>query len=135
MKNTAAAVLALVLVVGCAHQLSERNATIVMAKEVEKAKGATGISDAFTYEGQIVAYVTLRWEPLTAYGGAQTVEAKWFNGDKEVLRSKHDANLGRPPWYVWLTTRGTALGAGNCRVEIYANGVYLGQKAFTVTEK
>lgn len=134
--KTLAVLLAVLLATGCASQtMSESNANIVMAKNVDKVQGPSGISDVFDFEGQIFAYITFRWEPLTKHGGAQTIEARWFNGEKEIVRRQHQANFGTPPHYVWMSARGTALGAGTCRVDVYANGTFVGQKAFTVVEK
>ena len=127
---------ALILVTGCATEnLAESNTSIITAKKVEAGQGPSDISDTFTFEGNIYVFITFVWEPVTQHGGPQRIEARWFNGTKEVSRREHQGNFGPPPHYVWLWTRGTALGAGPCRVEIYANGKYVGQKAFRVVEK
>jgi hypothetical protein len=76
----------------------------------------------------------LLWDADTV-GGQQEIEVKWYNGDRLISRNTRTLSLKKPPHYVWFETRGTALGEGNCRVEVYANGVYLGSKSFTVTEK
>ena len=115
--------------------MSESNANIVLAKNVDRVQGPSGISDVFDFEGQIYAYITLRWEPLTKHGGAQTIETRWFNDEKVIVRRRYQANLGTPPHYVWIPARGKALGVGKCRVEVYANGRFVGQKAFAVVEK
>ena len=133
--KTLAVFVATLLIAGCAVPITESNTAIVMAKNVERGKGASGIADVFDFQGQIYAYMTFRWEPLTANGGPQTIEARWFNGQKEVMRREHQAQFGKPPWHVWMPATGPALGVGQCRVEVYVKGRYVGQKAFTVVEK
>jgi len=137
MKLACTVLIAICLMVsGCAtFTFSEKNTIIVMAKEVEKEKGATNISDVFTYEGNIYAYITLRWDDQDRPLGQYTVEAKWFNGDKLISKNQTNVHLGNTPHYVWLRTRGTNVGSGKCRVEIYANDIYVGSKSFTVVEK
>ena len=107
---------------------------IVMAKKVERNQGVSDITDSFTYEGLIYVYVTLLWD-LDTIGGPQEIEARWYNGDRAISRRTLTITLNKPPHYLWFQTRGTALGEGECRVEVYANGVHLGSKSFTVTEK
>lgn len=129
-------VVGLLLLAGCTTlPLTEANTTIVLAKKVEKDKGASDVSDVFTFEGNIYVYVTFRWEPVTQEGGPHVIEARWFNGSKEISRREYRANFGRPPHFVWLATRGTALGPGQCRVEVYADGKRVGERAFRVVEK
>jgi hypothetical protein len=131
-----AIVAALFLVAGCAGiDISERNTTIVTAKKVVKGQGASDITDTFTLEGQVFALLTFKWDDIEKHGGQQTIEARWFNGEKEISRRKHDANFGQSPWQVWFPMNGTALGVGKCRVDAYVNGKYVGTKSFTVVEK
>lgn len=123
------------LVTGCATiKLTEQNALIVLAKEVEKEKGPNKISDVFTFEGNIYVYTTFNWDVDRPIGQVK-VEAKWFNGDKLVSVGETSGYFASTPHYVWLKTRGTSLGAGKCRVEVYADGVFVGKKSFTVVEK
>lgn len=137
MKLVCTALIAICLMAtGCATvKMSEQNTTLVMAKEVDKEKGVKNISDAFTYEGNIYVYATFRWDDLGKPPGQQTVEVRWFNGDKLISTRQRNADFARTPYYVWFWTRGTNLGAGKCRVEVYANGIYVGSKSFSVVEK
>ena len=137
MKNVAT-VLAVFFLAGCVGvEITEKNTTIVMAKKVDKEGGARAseISDTFNFEGQIIAFLTFRWDRTDLQGGPQRIEARWFNGDKEVSRRTHEANFGAPPWYVWFPTNGLGLGVGKCRVDAYVNGRLVATKAFTVTER
>jgi hypothetical protein len=136
MKLTFNVLLSLcLLVTGCATiKLTEQNALIVLAKEVEKEKGPNKISDVFTYEGNIYAYITFNWD-VDKPVGPVNVEVKWFNGDKLISVGETSANFVRTPHYIWLKTRGTSLGAGKCRVDVYADGVFVGKKSFIVVEK
>lgn len=120
---------------GCTGiKLDASNANIVMAKSATREKGATQITDSFTFEGKVYAYVALTWDPEKT-GGQQEIEARWYNGDRLRSRRTHTATLNKSPHYVWFDTSGAALGTGNCRVEIYARDILLGTKSFTVKEK
>jgi hypothetical protein len=143
MNRTCTVLIAICLVVsGCATKkgsekniISEKNTIIVMAKEVDKGKGATHISDVFTYEGNIYVYATFRWDDPDRPAGQYTIKAKWFNSDKLISTGQHAACFARTPHYVWLQTRGTSMGPGKCRVDVYANDIYVGSKSFTVVEE
>ena len=135
-KILTTAVLAIILSAGCASvEMSEKNTIIVMAKNVVKDEGVSDISDVFTYEGKIYVFATFRWDEAEKAGGTQTIEVKWFNGEKLMWKQKHNCTFGRQPHFVWFSTHGTVLGAGTCRVEMYANNLYVGSKSFTVVEK
>ena len=137
MKNVATA-LAVFFLAGCAGvAITEQNTTIVMARKVVKEGGAhaSDITDAFNQEGQIFAFLTFRWEPISTHAGAQHIEVRWFNGDKEIQRRTYDANFGPSPWHVWFTTTGLALGPGKCRVDAYVKGKLVATRSFTVAEK
>ena len=125
-----------VLLTGCSTiKISERNTSIVMAKDAKKGEGPTGISDKFGLEGKIVAYMTFRWDETNVRAGQQNVEVKWFSGDKLVSTPKNTYAFGKSPHYVWFTTYGTALGVGKARVDVYVDGVFVGRKSFEVVEK
>ena len=136
MLRTFLAVILAVSVVSCAGvKMSEKNINIVMAKNVEKGKGATDITDTFTFEGQIFVYITFTWDEVERQGGNHEINVKWYSGEKLVSTRTHQALFGRPPYYVWFYTSGTSLGVGKAKVEIYADGVLVGSKAFEVVAK
>lgn len=137
MKLTFSVLIGICLIVsGCATiKMSEKDTVIVLAKEVDKEKGPSNISDVFTYEGNIYVYTTFRWNDQNTPAGSYNVEAKWFNGDKRISSSELRTYFNRTPHYVWFKTRGTAMGTGKCRVEVYANDIFVGSKSFTVVEK
>jgi hypothetical protein len=124
---------ALCLSACAAVKLTEQDAKIILAKKVDRNFNVSEITDLFTYEGQIYVYTTLVWDVDKA-GGRQEFEAKWYNGDRLISRFARTYTLDYNPYYVWFRIRGTALGAGSCRVEIFANGSFLGSKSFTVSE-
>ena len=137
MKNVAI-VLAVFFLAGCAGvEITEKNTTIVMAKKVVKEGGAhaSDITDTFGQEGQIFAFLTFRWEPISTHAGAQRIEVRWFNGDQEIQRRTHDANFGSSPWHAWFATTGLAIGPGKCRVDAYVNGKLAATRSFAVVEK
>ena len=124
---------------GCASvDLTERNTTLVIAKKVVRDSGASApveISDVFTLEGPVVAFLTFRWDRTDVAAGHQRIEIRWFNGDREISRRTHEGNFGRPPHYVWCTTTAIAMGPGPCRADAFIDGKRVATKAFTVTEK
>ena len=123
-------------IVGCAGvKFTERNINIVMAKNVAKGAGPTGITDTFTFEGKIFAYATFKWGEVEKEGGHHKIEAKWYSGEKLVSAQEREVTFGRPPHYVWFSTRGTSLGAGKAKAEIYADGLLVGSKNFEVVTK
>lgn len=132
----AACCAASLLISGCSTiKISERNTSIVLAKDAKKGEGPSGIADTFPLEGKIVAYMTFGWDDTNARGGSQKVEVKWFSGDRLVSAPSNSFDFGRPPHYVWFTTYGTALGIGKARVEVYVDGVFAGSKTFEIVGK
>ena len=115
-------------------KIEERNTTIVTAKNVTREQGATGITDHFTFEEKIFAAAALKWDTDKS-GGRQTIEAKWYNGERLVSRTSQTFNMNNPPFYAWFSTLWASLGVGKCRVEMYANDNYIGSKTFTISEK
>ena len=130
-----ATVVALALVTGCTSiPIGPQNATVVTAKNFERGKGVTGISDSFTFEGSIYVLTTLTWDTHTSVG-TKMFEVRWFNGEKLKSKQAHSVALDRTPWYVYFSTTGIALGAGDCRAEVFADNVLLGTRNFRVQEK
>jgi len=124
------------MVSGCATiKMSEKDTVIVLAKDVDKEKGPSNITDVFTFEGNIYAYTTFRWDIQNTSAGSYNIEVKWFNGDRQISTSQQRVYFNQTPHYVWSKTRGTAMGTGKCRVEVYANDIFVGNKLFTVVEK
>ena len=128
------------MVAGCAApnsiiRLTEKNTTILTAKEVDKKHGVQGITDAFTFEGKIYVFITFRWDDFQEPIGRYLVQARWFNGSKLISTGDYDGFFNKAPMQIWFSTWGTSLGAGNCRVEVYANNVFVGSRSFTVAEK
>jgi hypothetical protein len=84
---------------GCASVTEPSfNTTIVMAKNVEKGKGASGITDVFTHEGIIFMFATFQWEDVDKPGGQQNIEVKWFNEDRLVMKSGHKFDFTKTPY-------------------------------------
>ena len=109
-------------------------ATLVTARKIAKLGEISEIADDFTYEGRIYAHTTLTSVP-GAYGGRQLFEVKWFNGDNAVSVQKAEYAVNKSPFYLASSTSGTALGAGKCRVEVYAGGKLIAVKNFVITER
>jgi hypothetical protein len=121
-------------VAGCATLDPEAmTASVVTAKTVERGKGASQITDSFTFEGPIFVFAALTWDP-NINGGRKVFEARWFNEDRLVsTQTSPTVRLKSPPYFVYFSTSGLALGAGNCHVEIYVDGVLLKSKQFAVS--
>jgi len=108
-------------------------ANVVTSKAFERGKGASQITDTFTFEGPIFVFAALTWDPNQS-GGHRVFEARWFNGDRIVSKqTSPSVRLTKPPYYVYFSASGLALGAGNCHVEIVVDGVLLESKTFTVS--
>ena len=54
--------------------------------------------------------------------------------DRLVMKSGHKFDFTKTPYVVWFRIYSTALGTGNCHVELSANGRPVGSKSFTVVE-
>ena len=115
-------------------ELTERNVSIVTARDAEKTKGPTGITDTFSLEGRVVAWATFRWESGDASGPRQ-IEARWYNGEKLVTTRSNNVSLMSSPWHVWFSHTTIGLGVGKCRVELYSAGKLLGTKHFVIVER
>jgi hypothetical protein len=108
-------------------------ANAVTSKAFERGKGASQITDSFTFEGPIFVFAALTWDPNRG-GGNKVFEARWFNEVRLVSKqTSPTVRLAKPPYYLYFSTTGLALGAGNCHVDIYVDGVLLESKKFTVS--
>jgi hypothetical protein len=130
---TVAAVLATLS--GCAIIAADAmKASVVTSKSVERGRGASQIADSFTFEGSIFVFAALTWDPEKG-GGSKVFEARWFNEDRLVSKqTSPPVRLTPPPYFVYFSTSGLALGPGRCHVELYVDGVLLESKKFTVSE-
>ncbi len=92
------------------------------------------LTDAFTFEGRIFAHATFVSRPDT-HAGRQSIEVRWYNGDKIVSVQRAEQTVYKTPYYLVSSTSGTNLGAGKCRVDVLANGKLLASKGFQVTQR
>ena len=115
-------------------KFTEGNVNIVMARNVEKDRGVTGITDTFTFEGKIFVYITFNWD-VEKEGGKHNIQAKWYSGEKLVSVGDQAVTFERSPHFVWFGSAGTSLGVGKAKVEIYADGVLVGTKHFAVVSQ
>lgn len=144
VRFLAAAAICLATMGGCSTVgPSEKNASIVMARDIKKGRwlpGMTdhpdqwpvGITDKFGPDGKVVAYITFKWNGISRAGGMRVVEARWFAGDKLVSIEDSEHIFGEQPYNVWFSIHSAALGAGRARVEIYVDGVFVGSRSFEV---
>lgn len=106
--------------------------TLVTAKHLVRLGDVQGISDAFTFEGRINAHATFTTLP-GKHGGRPNIEFRWFNGERTVAVRNGTQLLARTPYYVANSLSGTALGDGNCRVELHVNGRLVASRNFQVS--
>lgn len=126
----------LFLLAGCATvTMSENNTTIVLAKKAYKGIGPSNPSDVFVFDDKVHAYVTFKWDDIEKAGGNQAIEFRWYNGDRLIAMRKAEFVFGKPPHSVFHSVTGVSLGAGKCRVEVYANDAFVASKSFRVMEK
>jgi hypothetical protein len=122
-------------VCACASvKLTERNVTVITAREAERGKGPTGITDTFSLEGRVVAHATFRWDGGGSLG-QQSIEVKWYNGDKLIATRGNTFQFDQSPHHVWFGQNSIGLGPCKCRVEFYAAGRFVGSKEFIIVEK
>lgn len=106
-------------------------ATLVTARAVAKPGDARAISDRFTRRSAIHAQASFSTEG-NPQAGPVRFEVKWFNGQRRVSSKKIDAVVSMSPHFVAVQTSGNALGEGDCRVEVYANGQLMASRRFRV---
>lgn len=122
-------------VVGTPVQLPDgMKVNLVTARDAAPGRGAMGVADFFTLNGKVVAYASFTWTNLDQTWGKNKIEFLWYNGDNLIRKSESEPNFGRPPHHVWSSTYPTALGAGDCRVEVHWRGQRLAQRSFKVID-
>ncbi len=105
--------------------------TLVTARAVVKPGDARALSDRFTRRSAIHAHATFTTEG-NPQAGPVRFEVNWFNGQRRVSTKKIDAVVGSSPHYLAVQTSGNAVGEGDCRVEVLANGKRMASKRFRV---
>lgn len=123
---------------GCATppiQLRPENVTVVMARGSDPRTGVTGIGEVFTQEGKIVAHMTFRWDDISKTGGRQSVEAKWYSGERLIGKKVIDVPFDTPPYHVWFDASAIDFSQGPARFEAYNRGVLLVSKTFEIISK
>ncbi|MDB5923312.1 MAG: hypothetical protein JWN13_2248 [Betaproteobacteria bacterium] len=121
---------------GCTTAVKQEpwTAKIVTARAVVSADDVRGITNTFTREGRIYVHAAFTG-PASSSAAPHPMQIKWFNGNALVFERAAEHAFSKSPFYVWAGTSGTALGVGNCRVELYADGQLVGMTTFTVTKK
>src|SRR5688500_6054616 len=134
-KHVMAAMAISIGVCACANvKYTERNVTGMTARDAERGKGASGITDTFSLEGRVIAYATFRWDGGGSRG-QQLIEVKWYNGDKLIATRSNTFAFEQSPYHVWFSQNSIGLGPCKCRVEFYASGSFVGSKEFVIVEK
>jgi len=110
--------------------LSGKHLSVLIARNASKEDGPSGVSDKFTVEGKLVAYLTIKWDATDALPSQQELEVRWFNGDKQVSAQKQIVDLSASPQRVWVSTLAADIGVGKG-----AGKVLIGSKPFSIAEK
>lgn len=105
--------------------------TLVTARAVVKPGDARGLSDRFTRRSAIHAQATFSTEGK-ADAGLVKFEIKWFNGQRRVSVKTINAVVSSSPHFVAVQSSGNAVGEGDCRVEVFANGKRMASQRFRV---
>lgn len=105
--------------------------TLVTARAVVKPGDARAIADRFTRRSAIHAQASFSTEG-DPQAGPVKFEVKWFNGQRRVATQKIDAVVTASPHHVAVQTTGNAVGEGDCRVEVHANGKLMASRRFRV---
>jgi TonB family protein len=119
--------------VGPPPKFTESNVNIVMAGNAGP-EGPSCITDTFTLAGRVFAYTTFTWDAAGREGGPHKIEAKWYRGEKLLSAGVRRVVLGRPPYHALFSVPGTDLGVGKARVQMYADGLFVGSKTFEVVK-
>lgn len=133
MVRTIAVALLMICLLGCATlKFTEQNVSIFTAKKFARNEGATGITDVLTREGTVFVVAIFKWNDTQRGGGPHRIESKWYSGDNLVWTKECSCFFDRPPYYVWFYAYTTSFGIGKARVEIFADGQFVGSKHFEV---
>lgn len=124
------------LLSGCANIiLTEKNVSLITASEVVKGSPPKGISSTFPLDSRIYAYASITWDDLNSAAGSKRLESKWYKGDKLISNRSMSIYLNSTPFYAWDSLNAVAFGPGDCRVDMYIDGLFVASKRFTVVDK
>ncbi len=109
-------------------------ASVVMAHNAVPGRGALGVTDHFTLDGKVVAFIAFTWTDLSAPWGRQSIEHRWYSGDRLVSQREHEFDFPRSPHNVFTAVSPVALGAGPARYELYWHGIKLAERKFDIVD-
>ena len=107
-------------------------ASVVMAHNAVQGSGPIGVTDRYTLDGKVVAYIAFSWTDSQQPWGPQKLEHRWYSGDRLVSKTEGEKNFPRAPHYVWATTQPVALGVGRAHYELYWHGIKLAERDFEI---
>ena len=120
---------------GCASSvpltLSDVNVKVLTAREVNLQEGPTGITDRFTLEGRIFAFVSFQWK-VGVDGGVQDIEAKWYSKGNLISVNKGRYIFKDTPYYIWFWIGPSSFEVGEGRVDIYSRGNVIARHEFMI---
>jgi hypothetical protein len=134
------AIICLLVVTACATTtnpeaetvLSGAELRVVIAHDAIAGRGPQGISDRFSLDGKMVAYININWPIEHTAWGTQTFESRWYINDKIVIKRETEFKIARSPFNFWSNALPITLGPGRGRYELYAGGKKLAEKTFEI---
>lgn len=111
--------------------LSDWTVKMVTARNVVRPGEVSGITDHFNLNSKIFTHATLT-SRHGARAGSHSFAVKWFDGLNVITEQSAVYDVKASPFFVAASTSGVTLGAGAHRVELFADGRYLGSTQFTV---
>jgi hypothetical protein len=143
IKTVAIAFFAAVVLNGCATSNPESIAeqlpdgfrvSLVTARDAGMGRGPLGVGDRFSLDGKVVAFASFTWTNLDEAWGKRKLEFYWYNGERLIRKGEVEPYFGRSPYHVWGSVLPTALGPGDCRVEVRLHGKMLAERRFKVVD-
>lgn len=107
---------------------------VVTAHEARSGSGPIGVTDRFSLDDKVVAFVTLSWPENHAAIGERAFESRWYSGDRLVRKATTAFTVARSPFMFWREVRAASLGPGPARYEIHVDGRKVAEHAFEVID-
>lgn len=126
--------LAACFVAGCTA-VELKDPQIIMAKKAQRGIGPSDITDTFTMDSQVLAYITFKWPEVNTEGGNRDFTVKWFCNNIQVSELTRTLPVTKPPFSYWPHLTAASLGKGDCRIDVFVDKRFVGTKAFRIVGK
>jgi hypothetical protein len=130
----------ILFVTGCASTnkpdgeniLTDAEFRVVTAHDAIAGRGPLGITDRFSLDGKMVAYVNVNWPMEHTAWGTQLFESRWYIDNKLVIKREIEFKITKTPFHFWSNVLPITLGPGRGRYELYSGGKKLAEKTFEI---